>query len=85
MSLIEALANVAVGYAVAVATQMPVFPLLAPQVSLLDLPQLTEDQPAHRPFAAAHDWRRRPRSMRPTTRRCASSTGSCSSRSSIAT
>ena len=26
----------------------------APEVALLDLPQLTEDQPAHRPFAAAH-------------------------------
>ncbi len=26
----------------------------APEVLLLDLPQLTEDQPAHRPFAAAH-------------------------------
>lgn len=26
----------------------------APEVMLLDLPQLTEDQPAHRPFAAAH-------------------------------
>jgi hypothetical protein len=26
----------------------------APEVVLLDLPQLTEDQPAHRPFAAAH-------------------------------
>jgi hypothetical protein len=26
----------------------------APEAVLLDLPQLTEDQPAHRPFAAAH-------------------------------
>ncbi|MGC8203933.1 baseplate multidomain protein megatron [Aliiroseovarius sp. PTFE2010] len=26
----------------------------APEVALLDLPQLTEDEPAHRPFAAAH-------------------------------
>ena len=26
----------------------------APEVVLLDLPQLTEDQPAHRPFVAAH-------------------------------
>ncbi|MBJ6372765.1 baseplate multidomain protein megatron [Sedimentitalea arenosa] len=26
----------------------------APEVVLLDLPQLTEDQPAHRPFAAVH-------------------------------
>jgi hypothetical protein len=26
----------------------------APEVALLDLPQLKEDQPAHRPFAAAH-------------------------------
>lgn len=26
----------------------------APELALLDLPQLTEDQPAHRPFAAAH-------------------------------
>ncbi|MGQ3673973.1 baseplate multidomain protein megatron [Xanthobacter sp. TB0139] len=26
----------------------------APEAILLDLPQLTEDQPAHRPFAAAH-------------------------------
>ena len=26
----------------------------APEVMLLDLPQLTEDQPAHRPFVAAH-------------------------------
>jgi len=26
----------------------------APEALLLDLPQLTEDQPAHRPFVAAH-------------------------------
>jgi len=26
----------------------------APEVVLMDLPQLTEDQPAHRPFVAAH-------------------------------
>ena len=26
----------------------------APEAVLMDLPQLTEDQPAHRPFAAAH-------------------------------
>ena len=26
----------------------------APEVALMDLPQLTEDQPAHRPFIAAH-------------------------------
>jgi hypothetical protein len=28
--------------------------LAAPEVAFLDLPQLTEDQPAHRPFLAAH-------------------------------
>ena len=28
--------------------------LVAPDVAFLDLPQLTEDQPAHRPFLAAH-------------------------------
>ena len=28
--------------------------LVAPEVAFLDLPQLTEDQPAHRPFLAAH-------------------------------
>nr|WP_246588154.1 glycoside hydrolase TIM-barrel-like domain-containing protein [Paracoccus bogoriensis] len=28
--------------------------LTAPEVAFLDLPQLTEDQPAHRPFLAAH-------------------------------
>jgi hypothetical protein len=36
MSLIEAIANVAVGYAVAVLTQIIVFPLFGLQVSLVD-------------------------------------------------
>jgi hypothetical protein len=36
MSLVEAIANVAVGYAVAVLTQIIVFPLFGLQVSLVD-------------------------------------------------
>ncbi len=36
MSLIEAIANVAVGYAVAVLTQIAVFPIFELQVSLAD-------------------------------------------------
>ena len=36
MSLIEALSNVAIGYGVAVLTQMAVFPLFGLQVSLSD-------------------------------------------------
>ena len=36
MSLIEAIANVAVGYAVAVLTQIVVFPIFELQVSLAD-------------------------------------------------
>ncbi len=36
MSLVEAIANVAVGYAIAVLTQMLVFPIFGLQVSLAD-------------------------------------------------
>lgn len=36
MSAVEAVANVAVGYAVAVATQLAVFPLFGLQVAIMD-------------------------------------------------